>query len=53
MNDFQCIVVRGIAHYCDGHKNDVFHGYAAATAAGCGKELLTYMKPIAGMYASA
>lgn len=48
VNDFPCIVVRGIADYADSHKNDDWHGYAAATAAGCAKELLTYMKAVAG-----
>ncbi|KAK2752319.1 hypothetical protein FQN55_007359 [Onygenales sp. PD_40] len=40
MNDFQCIVIRGIADYCDSHKNDGWHGYAAAAAAGLAKEIL-------------
>ncbi|GKT67269.1 LOW QUALITY PROTEIN: hypothetical protein ColTof3_14608 [Colletotrichum tofieldiae] len=31
--DFPCIVIRGIADYCDSHKNDEWHGYAAAAAA--------------------
>ena len=49
MNDFQCIVVRGIADYADSHTNDDWHAYGAVTAAGCAKELLTYMRPLVGM----
>ena len=48
VNDFQCIVVRGIADYADSHKNDDWHASGAAAAAGCAKELLTYMVPIFG-----
>lgn len=43
VNDFHCVVIRGIADYADSHKNDDWHPYAAAMAAGCAKELLTYM----------
>lgn len=45
MNDFPCIVVRGICDYCDSHKNDSWHSYAAAAAAGIAKELLSYLAP--------
>ncbi|KAL4737646.1 nucleoside phosphorylase domain-containing protein [Aspergillus similis] len=45
MNDFQCVVVRGIANYCDSHKNDEWNGYAAAAAAAVAKEMLTYIPP--------
>ncbi|KAL4945260.1 hypothetical protein BDV06DRAFT_45292 [Aspergillus oleicola] len=45
MNDFQCIVIRGIADHCDSHKNDDWHGYAAAAAAAVAKETLMYIKP--------
>lgn len=45
MNNFKCIVIRGVADYADSHKNDVWHPYAAATAAACAKELLTYIAP--------
>ncbi|KAF4886813.1 Kinesin light chain [Colletotrichum fructicola] len=31
--DFPCLIVRGISDYCDSHKNDKWHGYAAAAAA--------------------
>ncbi|KAF2716594.1 purine and uridine phosphorylase, partial [Polychaeton citri CBS 116435] len=43
MNDFRCIVIRGISDYADSHKNDIWHAYAAAVAAGCAKELLSFM----------
>lgn len=33
VSDFPCLVVRGISDYCDSHKNDMWHGYAAAVAA--------------------
>ncbi|CBF78331.1 hypothetical protein AN8611.2 [Aspergillus nidulans FGSC A4] len=46
MNDFQCVVVRGIANYCDSHKNDEWNGYAAAAAAAVAKEMLTYILPV-------
>ena len=45
MNDFPCIVVRGICDYADSHKNDVWQEYAAVTAAGFTKELLATVKP--------
>jgi len=43
MNEFRCIVIRGICNYADSHKNDDWHAYGAAVAAGCAKELLTYL----------
>jgi nucleoside phosphorylase len=43
MNDFPCIIVRGICDYCDSHKNDQWHGYAALTAAAYAKELLEFL----------
>lgn len=45
MNDFPCIVVRGICDYADSHKNDGWQEYAAATAAAFAKELLSIVKP--------
>ncbi|PNP74017.1 hypothetical protein FNYG_12645 [Fusarium nygamai] len=35
-----CLVIRGICDYCDGHKNDDWQEYAAATAASFAKLLL-------------
>jgi len=40
MDNFPCLVIRGICDYSDTHKNDRWQGYAAATAAAYGKELL-------------
>ncbi|ERF70367.1 hypothetical protein EPUS_05186 [Endocarpon pusillum Z07020] len=48
MNDFRCVVIRGISDYADSHKNDDWHAYSAAVAAGCAKELLTYMNSVVG-----
>ena len=45
MNHFPCLVVRGISDYCDSHKNDGWHGYAAFTAAGFCKWLLNFITP--------
>ncbi|GIJ85931.1 hypothetical protein Asppvi_004802 [Aspergillus pseudoviridinutans] len=44
MNDFRCIVIRGISDYADSHKNDIWHPYAAAAAAALAKELLSYLE---------
>ena len=44
MGRFPCIVVRGICDYSDTHKNDVWQGYASATAAAYAKSLI-YMIP--------
>lgn len=46
MNDFPCIVIRGISNYADSHKNDEWNYYAGATAAAYAKELLLVVKPI-------
>ncbi|EFQ31725.1 pfs domain-containing protein [Colletotrichum graminicola M1.001] len=43
MSEFSCIVIRGISDYADSHKNDAWHYFAAAAAAACTKELLTYV----------
>lgn len=40
MNDFPCLVIRGICDYADTHKNDRWQAYAAAVAAAYAKELL-------------
>lgn len=40
MNEFPCIVIRGICDYADSHKNKQWQEYAAATAAAFAKELL-------------
>jgi nucleoside phosphorylase len=38
-----CIAIRGISDYADSHKNDAWQYHAAAAAAGCAKELLSYV----------
>ena len=45
MNNFPCVVIRGISDYADSHKNDQWQLYAAASAAACAKELLEYVQP--------
>jgi len=40
MDNFPCLVIRGICDYADSHKNDRWQKYAAATAAAYAKELL-------------
>jgi nucleoside phosphorylase len=41
MNDFPCIVIRGICDYADSHKNKDWQEHAAAVAAAFAKELLS------------
>ncbi|KAK2728901.1 g-protein beta wd-40 repeats containing [Colletotrichum kahawae] len=45
MQDFPCIVVRGICDYADSHKNKMWQEYAAATVAAFAKELLSVIPP--------
>jgi nucleoside phosphorylase len=45
MNEFPCLVIRGICDYADSHKNDKWQRFAAATAAAYAKELLLYVSP--------
>ncbi|KAK1838141.1 pfs domain-containing protein [Colletotrichum chrysophilum] len=40
MDNFPCLVIRGICDYADTHKNDRWQNYSAATAAAVAKELL-------------
>jgi nucleoside phosphorylase len=44
MDTFPCIVIRGICDYADYRKNNLWQGYAAATAAACAKELLSIIQ---------
>jgi nucleoside phosphorylase len=44
MNNFPCLVIRGICDYSDSHKNDEWHKYAALTAAAYARELLHVLK---------
>jgi len=41
MEELPCLVIRGICDYADSHKNKRWQPYAAATAAGYAKELLS------------
>lgn len=41
MNNFPCIVIRGISDYADSHKNDRWQPFAAA----CAKEFLEHVQP--------
>ncbi|POR33893.1 Uncharacterized protein TPAR_05909 [Tolypocladium paradoxum] len=43
LNDFPCLVIRGISDYCDSHKNDEWHGYASAAAAAYARQLFLHM----------
>ncbi|KAJ5187750.1 hypothetical protein N7449_010744 [Penicillium cf. viridicatum] len=45
MNDFPCIVIRGVCNYADKNKNDEWKPYAAAVAAACARALLEYVQP--------
>ncbi|OMP84402.1 hypothetical protein BK809_0000183 [Diplodia seriata] len=46
MNDFPCLVIRGICDYADSHKNDGWQRYAAVAAAACAKEVLLNMPKV-------
>ena len=46
MNQLPCLVIRGICDYSDSHKNKIWQGYAALTAASYGKMLLSVV-PVA------
>ncbi len=41
MDNFPCLVVRGVCDYADSHRNDKWKLYAASTAAAFAKELLS------------
>jgi len=45
INNFPCIVIRGICDYADSHKNKDWQEHAAAVAAAFAKELLGYVQP--------
>ncbi|KAM0256424.1 hypothetical protein ACHAQJ_004949 [Trichoderma viride] len=44
MNNFPCLVIRGICDYADSHKNKAWQEHAAAAAAAFAKELLGYVQ---------
>ncbi|KAL0265372.1 hypothetical protein SLS55_001338 [Diplodia seriata] len=46
MDNFPCLVIRGISDYADAHKNDKWQDYAALTAAAYAKKLLEVLKPV-------
>lgn len=46
MNNFPCLVIRGICDYADSHKNKTWQPYAAGTAAAYAKEILTTIPPM-------
>ncbi|KAN0087259.1 hypothetical protein V8E54_000947 [Elaphomyces granulatus] len=46
MDNFPCLVIRGICDYSDTHRNEDWQPYAAATAAAYAKELLGVMPPV-------
>jgi nucleoside phosphorylase len=45
MNNFPCLIVRGICDYADSHENKTWQPYAAATAAACAKDILSIIPP--------
>ncbi|KAK6507970.1 hypothetical protein TWF481_006390 [Arthrobotrys musiformis] len=45
MNQFPCLVIRGICDYSDSHKNKEWQGYAAMAAAAYAKDLLCEVVP--------
>lgn len=45
MNQFPCLVIRGICDYSDSHKNKEWQGYAAMAAAAYAKDLLRRIAP--------
>jgi nucleoside phosphorylase len=44
MNQFPCLVIRGICNYADSHKNEDWQDHAAIMAAAFAKELLQYVQ---------
>ncbi|KKK20668.1 hypothetical protein ARAM_000349 [Aspergillus rambellii] len=45
VNDFPCLVIRGIYNYSDSHKSNEWQGYAAMVAAAYAKDLLREIIP--------
>jgi len=45
MNQFPCLVIRGVCDYSDSHKNKEWQGYAAMAAAAYTKDLLYRIPP--------
>jgi len=42
----QCLVIRGICDYADSHSSELWHAYAAATAAAYAKEVLSFIPAV-------
>ncbi|KAL3459401.1 hypothetical protein BJX64DRAFT_279198 [Aspergillus heterothallicus] len=45
MNQFPCLVIRGICDYSDSHKNKEWQGFAAMTAAAYAKDIICEIRP--------
>lgn len=45
MDDFPCVVIRGICDYSDDHKNKIWQPYSAVVAAAYAKDLLRVIQP--------
>ncbi|KAH6628432.1 hypothetical protein F5144DRAFT_579014 [Chaetomium tenue] len=45
MNDFPCLVIRGICDYSDSHKSKEWQGYAAMAASAYAKDILKAISP--------
>jgi hypothetical protein len=45
IDNYRCIVIRGICDYADSHKTKEWQNYAATVAAAYGKEFLSYIAP--------
>ncbi|KAB8213051.1 WD domain protein [Aspergillus novoparasiticus] len=45
MNNIPCLVIRGVCDYCDSHKNDDWHKFAALSAAAYAREVLLILRP--------
>ena len=52
MDDFPCLVVRGVSDYADSHKHKHWQDFAAATAAAYAAELLSFVPVLATNQAS-
>ena len=42
----QYLVIRGICDYADSHRSEIWHAYAAAAAAACAKEVLSFIPTV-------
>jgi hypothetical protein len=43
IDNFRCLMIRGICDYADSHKNKIWQPYAAATAAAFARALLSFI----------